>query len=170
MKEESINLYQLNFDKAKTYLYAGAFVIGNIALPQLCHLMPQGGLIFLPIYFFTLIAAYKYGWKVGLLTGLLSALSNHLLFGMPAASVLPFILIKSSLLALIAGTVAHHYNKVSLVLLLAVVLGYQLLGTALEWAILGDLQLALQDFRIGFPGMILQIVGGFVVLRYLLRK
>ena len=64
---------------------------GNIVLPQLCHLVPQG-LILLPIYFFTLIGAYKYGWQVGLLTAVLSPLANHLLFGMPPAPMLAPIL------------------------------------------------------------------------------
>lgn len=93
--ETSAKLYSLPFGNVKTYLFALLFVAGNIALPQLCHLVPAGGPTLLPIYFFTLIAAYKYGFKVGLLTALLSPVINHLLFAMPAAAVLPAILIKS---------------------------------------------------------------------------
>ncbi len=54
--ENSLRLYTLSLRESRTYTLAGLFVIGNILLPQLCHLIPQGGLIFLPIYFFTLIA------------------------------------------------------------------------------------------------------------------
>ena len=97
--ETSAKLYSLPFGNVKTYLFVLLFVAGNIALPQLCHLVPAGGPTLLPIYFFTLIAAYKYGFKVGLLTALLSPVINHLLFAMPAAAVLPAILIKSGLLA-----------------------------------------------------------------------
>ena len=61
----TVKLYSLDLSNAKTYLFAGLFVIGNILFPQLAHLVPQGGFIFLPIYFFTLIAAYKYGIHVG---------------------------------------------------------------------------------------------------------
>lgn len=85
--ETSAKLYSLPFGNVKTYLFALLFVAGNIALPQLCHLVPAGGPTLLPIYFFTLIAAYKYGFKVGLLTALLSPVINHLLFAMPAAAV-----------------------------------------------------------------------------------
>ena len=53
-------LYTLGLNNAKTYLIATVFVVGNLLFPQLAHLIPQGGFIFLPIYFFTLIAAYKY--------------------------------------------------------------------------------------------------------------
>lgn len=78
---------QLNLSvvNVRTYLFAVLFVGGNMLLPQLCHLMPDGGKIFLPIYFFTLIASYKFGLKVGILTAVLSPLCNHLLFGMPPA-------------------------------------------------------------------------------------
>ncbi|MGM9862027.1 MAG: ECF transporter S component, partial [Muribaculaceae bacterium] len=76
-------LYSLPYTQAQTYVAAGLFVIGNILLPQLFHLMPDGGKIWLPIYFFTLVGAYKYGWRVGPLTALLSPLVNSWLFGMP---------------------------------------------------------------------------------------
>ena len=52
-------LNYLSLGNSKTYVLASLFVLGNLVFPQLAHLIPQGGLIFLPIYFFTLIAAYK---------------------------------------------------------------------------------------------------------------
>ena len=170
MQASNVNLYTWGYGEKKTYLAALAFVVGNIALPQLCHLVPQGGMMMLPIYFFTLIGAYKFGWKVGLLTAVFSPLVNSALFGMPMPAVLPAILLKSVLLALTAGFVASKYNKVSIPLLLVTVLAYQVLGTLGEWAMKGDLYLALQDFRIGIPGMLLQILGGYAVIKYLIRK
>ena len=107
--EKSVKLYSLSFSDVKTYLFALLFVAGNIALPQLCHLAPMGGPTLLPIYFFTLVAAYKFGFRAGLLTALLSPVANYLLFGMPAAAVLPAILVKSGLLAGAAATrKAYH--------------------------------------------------------------
>ena len=41
--ETSAKLYSLFFGNVKTYLFALLFVAGNIALPQLCHLVPAGG-------------------------------------------------------------------------------------------------------------------------------
>ena len=165
MQAINYNLQSLKYNEAKTYLTAALFTVGNIAMPQLFHLIPQGGLIWLPIYFFTLIGAYKYGWRVGLLTAIASPVVNSLLFGMPLPAVLPSILIKSVLLALIAGVVAQRSRKVSILPLLGVVLAYQLLGTLGEWAIVGDLGVAFQDFRIGVPGMLLQVIGGYLALR-----
>ena len=93
METTSIKLYSLNYNDTKTYLATLLFVVGNMALPQLFHLIPQGGITWLPIYFFTLIGAYKYGWKVGLLTAFLSPILNSLLFGMPQPVILPLSLI-----------------------------------------------------------------------------
>lgn len=163
--ETSAKLYSLSFGDVKTYLFASLFVAGNIALPQLCHLVPMGGPTLLPIYFFTLIAAYKFGFRVGLLTALLSPVMNHLLFGMPAAAVLPAILIKSGLLAGAAAIAARYTKKVSLVALLGVVLAYQVIGTAFEWALSGSLFVAVQDFRMGVPGMLVQWFGGYALLK-----
>lgn len=168
--DTTVKLYSYRFADVRTYLFAALFVAGNIVLPQLCHLLPQGGMILLPIYFFTLIGAYKYGWKVGLLTAVASPLVNSALFGMPAAAVLPALLLKSVLLAVAAGFVAQRFNRVSLSLLLLVVLFYQVFGTLGEWIMTGDFMLAVQDFRLGLPGMAIQLFGGYAVLRWLMRK
>ena len=168
--ETKTKLYSLSFGNIKTYLFAFLFIAGNILLPQLCHLIPQGGLTLLPIYFFTLIAAYKYGWKVGLLTAVFSPVLNHLLFGMPPAGVLPAILLKSVLLAVVAGYAANRFKRISIPVLALVVLAYQFIGTLGEWAMVGNLALAFQDFRIGIPGMGLQILGGYLFIKYLVYK
>lgn len=165
--EREIKVYNLGLYQIKTYLFVLLFVAGNIILPQLCHLIPNGGHIFLPIYFFTLVASYKYGLKVGLMTAVLSPVVNSLLFGMPAAAVLPSILIKSVFLAIAATLVANKTGKVSFITLLAVVLGYQIFGTIAEWIMEGSFYTAVSDFRLGIPGMLIQIIGGYFVIRKL---
>lgn len=168
--ETTVKLYSLKYNELKTYLFATLFVVGNILLPQLCHTVNMGGKVWLPIYFFTLVGAYKYGWRVGLLTAAASPVINSLLFGMPAVAALPAILIKSGLLAVAAGYAASHYRKVSILLLVAVVLFYQTAGSLGEWAIVGNFTAAVQDFRLGLPGMALQILGGYAFIKYILRK
>ena len=145
--ETSAKLYSLNYSNVKTYLFALLFVAGNIALPQLCHLVPYGGPTLLPIYFFTLIAAYKYGFRVGLLTAVLSPVINHVL------------------LAGASALAARTMKTVSLLAVLGVILSYQLIGTAFEWMIEGDFYIAVQDFRIGIPGMLIQWFGGYALLK-----
>lgn len=170
--------------RTRTYALAGLFVAGNIALPQLVHLVHLGGPMLLPIYFFTLIAAYRYGLATGLVTALASPLINHLLFGMPALEMLPVLLTKSVLLALAAAWVSQRMQAKSAVALTAnkpaayvtigalaiVVAAYQIPGTLAEYLFTGSWALALQDFRIGLPGMALQIFGGWAVLKLMFKK
>lgn len=165
----TVRLHSLTLADAKTYLFATLFVLGNIVLPQLAHLVPQGGFIFLPIYFFTLIAAYKYGIHVGMLTAIMSPIANHLLFGMPPSAVLPAIIIKSVSLAIAAALAAKHFKKVSLLGILLAIVAYQLVGTAFEWATTQSLYIALQDVRLGMPGILIQLFGGYFALRALAK-
>lgn len=163
--ETSAKLYSLNYSNTRTYFFALLFIAGNIILPQICHLLPSGGPTLLPIYFFTLIGAYKYGFRVGLLTAILSPVINHLLFAMPPAAVLPAILIKSTLLAGAAALAARTVKSVSLLAILGVVLSYQLIGSLFEWMLAGDFYVAAQDFRIGILGMLIQWFGGYALLK-----
>lgn len=158
---------RLSAANVRTYLFAILFVAGNILLPQLCHLVPEGGKILLPIYFFTLIGAYKFGLRVGLLTAILSPLCNYFLFGMPSLVVLPVLLVKSSLLACAAAWIAGKTAKLSLLHITAVVVIYQLFGSLAEWGLTGEWDAAVQDFRLGYPGMAIQILLGWFVLKCL---
>lgn len=168
--QTTVKLYSLEYDNVRTYLAASLFVLGNIAIPQFFHLIPQGGITWLPIYFFTLVGAYKYGWRVGLITAIVSPIINSLLFGMPAVSGLPAILLKSALLAVFARIAATRFKKASLWMLLVVVLAYQILGTLGEWAMKGNFYFAIQDFRIGVPGMLVQVFGGWLFINHIIRK
>ena len=170
MEATTLRLYSLDYKNVKTYLAACAFILGNILLPQLCHLLPVGGKVLLPIYFFTLIGAYKYGWKVGLLTAVVSPIINHLLFGMPPAAVLPAILLKSVLLAISAGLAANYFKRISILILVGVVLSYQVIGSVGEWLMTNSFYLAIQDFRMAVPGMLLQVFGGYLFIKYLINK
>jgi hypothetical protein len=163
-------LNYLSLGNTKTYLLASFFVLGNLVFPQLAHLIPQGGYILLPIYFFTLIAAYRYGFFVGMLTAIFSPLINSLLFAMPPMTVLPAIMIKSVVLVIAASLAAKHFGKVSFLGVVLAVLAYQFVGTAFEWILTQNLHIALQDIRLGMPGIILQIVGGYFILKFMSRN
>lgn len=159
----------MSYRDIRAYTMAALFVAGNIVLPQLCHLVPQGGLVWLPIYFFTLVAAYKFGLTAGLLTAIASPVVNSLLFGMPAAASLPIILIKSVLLALAAAFIASKVHRVALWAVALAVLAYQGIGMMAEWGMTGSLTAALQDIRLGWPGMLVQVFGGFAIIK-LIKK
>ena len=162
--ETTVRLYTLNYDEEKTYLWAAVFVACNLILPQVFHLIPQGGIIFSPLSFFILVGAYKFGWKTGLLAALASPLVNHLLTGMPAAEVLP------AVLALVAGLTAQHFKTISLPILIGVILVTKAIEALGEFVLTGGIAATVADFTIGWPGMLLQIIGGYLVIKYLLKK
>ena len=78
--------------------------------------------------------------------------------------------LRTAILALTAGYVASHTKKVSIALLAGVVLAYQVAGGLFEWAYTSSFAAAVQDFKLGLPGMLLQIVGGYLFIKYLLKK
>jgi len=163
---------QLDFSvkDTRTYLFILIFICGNLILPQICHLVPNGGLIFLPIYFFTLVASYKFGLKVGLLTAILSPLINSLLFGMPVLAMLPAIFVKSLLLAATASIIAKKSKSISLLLIALTILIYQIFGGLAEWMLTSDFFAAVQDFSIGFPGMLIQLFCGWGLLKLMAKN
>lgn len=135
-------------------------------LPHVFHLIPQGGIIFAPLSLVILIGAYKLGWKVGLIAALASPLVNHLLTGMPAWPVLVVMTFKLVVLALIAGFTAQHFKRVSWFLLIGVVLSSLIIGGLGELLLTGGIEATIQDFTIGWPGILLQVVGAYLVCKY----
>lgn len=162
--QTTLKLYSLDYSELKTYKVALLYAVANVLFPQICHYFGSGA-VWLPIYFFTLVGAYKYGWKVGLLTAVASPLVSHALFGMPVGIMLPVVMVRSAVLALVAGYVSHRFQKVTLPLLALVVLASFLLGGLPDLMIRGELYHAWQSQLTGIPGMLLQIFGGYVFLK-----
>ena len=142
------------------YLWSAVFVLGNLALPQLCHLAALGGKVWLPIYFCTFLAAVLYGRNVAVLTAVLSPVLNYALFAMPAAGMLPVMMVKSLLIALLAPALVKRFSLP--VALGLTIVGYQL-GGAIFAGLTGGEMFA--DARLGWPGMIAQFAGVWLVLR-----
>lgn len=162
--ETNVRLYAFNYDEAKTYLWAIVFVACNLVLPQVFHLIPQGGVIFSPLSLVILAGAYKFGWKTGLLAALLSPWVNHVLTGMPAMAVLPVMTLKLAVLALVAGFTAQYFKTVSLPLIIGVVLVSKVIGSLGELLLTGGINATIADFTIGWPGLLLQIIGAWLIL------
>ena len=164
--EANVRLYALNYDEVKTYLWATVFVACNLVLPQLFHLIPQGGVIFSPLSLVILAGAYKFGWKTGLLAALASPLVNHLITGMPAWEVMPVMTMKLAVLALVAGLAAQRFKTVSLPLLIGVILVSKAIGCLGEFILTGGIAATIADFTIGWPGLLLQVFGAWLILKY----
>lgn len=165
----------LGFSSVRTYAYIAAFSVANVLLPLFIHaFVPGGGPKLLPIYFFTLVAGYVFGWRVGIITGALSIALNFFLTGMPPAPALPFVFGKSIVLGTIAGLVSPRYLSLPIpVKLILIVLVYQILGALVGALVqgnpsqfIGDLS---REMSIGYLGIVIQIVGGTLVIGALQR-
>lgn len=163
--EASIRLYSLSYSEKLTYLAAALFIACNIALPQLFHLIPQGGIIFSPLSLVIMAGAYKLGWRAALLAAVASPVVNHALFGMPAADVMTLMAVKLSLLAIIAGLAAQYFKSVSLPILVGVVLTVKALEFLAEFLLTGNVAATVADFTIGWPGLLLQVLGTYAILK-----
>jgi glucose-6-phosphate-specific signal transduction histidine kinase len=163
--ETSVRLYSLNYNEAKTYMWAAIFVACNMILPHLFHLIPQGGIIFSPLSLVILAGAYKFGWKTGLLAAVLSPLVNHLTFGMPEWSVLQVMTLKLAVLALVAGLAAQHFKKASMPLIVGVVLVSKAIECIGELLLTGGIDATIADFTIGWPGLLMQVFGAWLIMK-----
>lgn len=164
--EASVRLYTLNYDEVKTYLWAAVFVACNMVLPQVFHLIPQGGIVFAPLSLVILAGAYKLGWRTGLLAAVATPLVNNLVFGLPAWGVLQVMMLKLVVLALAAGLTAQYFRRVTLPLLVGVVLVSELIGGLGEWMLTGGIAATVQDFTIGWPGLLLQVAGAYLIVKH----
>ena len=159
----------LNFGLAelKTYILSVGLIAGSILFPYVLHHFYLAGEIFLPIYFFVLIGAYKFGWKVGVITGIFSPLASFALTGMPMLAILPSVIIKGILLAIVAGFFTRNYGKLSLLNLSLIVVSYQVAGFLIVYALTHNFALSVADLVLGYPGLIIEIIGGYVLLKFI---
>lgn len=158
-----------DFTLPKTYLSASVFVLLNLIVPQLMHQFSMAGTIFLPILFFTFLAAVRYGTSVGLLTAVASPLVSHLLTGMPPGIVLYIVMAQCMVIALLAGYFANGKNQIKTTQILAVILAYQLVGCLLEFVLAGDILNIWSGFKTTIPGMLIQL-GFFTIYgKYIFR-
>lgn len=160
---------ELKLTDYKFYLFTLVFSIGNIALPLLCHQFNLAGNRFLPIYFFVLIAGYMYGWRLGLTTAILSPLFSYLLTGMPVMSLLSLVLIKGAFLGIIAGVIAFKSKQVIIFNLAVIIISYQFIGLVFGYLLNSNLNIMSSDLVLGFPGLLIQLFGGLLVIK-LLKK
>ena len=170
--ETNVRLYSLNYDEVKTYVWAAVFVGCNLLLPQLFHLIPNGGVIFAPLSFVILAGAFKFGWKPALLAALASPLVNHAITGMPAWQVMPLMTLKLAILAIAAGLAASRLSRRAshasalalLASLLVVVLVAEAVGALVELALTGGIAATIADLTVGWPGLLLQVFGTWLIL------
>lgn len=154
----------LKFADVRLYAFVTLFVAMDVTIPWLCHsIHPLAGPIFLPMFFFILLAGLLFGWRAGLLVGILTPLISYGISGMPLLERLPIIVIEASLYGLSAGLLRERLKlNVFFSLLGAMVVGRLVVALALlimHWS--GDSNspsIVWQSIKLGWPGIALQLV------------
>ena len=160
---------QRTLKDVKLYVFGFAFAVGNLLLPMFVHAVPDGGAIFLPLFFFTLVAAYSEGLLAGILVAIASPLINHAVTGMPAMVMLPTVLFKSLFVAVAAAGVSNHLRKISFAAIAIIVAAMQIFGGGFDYFISGNAARAVNVVKLGVPGMLIMAVGGFALLRLIAK-
>jgi len=155
--------YDLKFSSIKLYVIVSVFVALDVAIPWALHIIhPMAGPTFLPMFFFILLAGLLFGWRAGILVGVLTPLVSHGICGMPAAAILPRVLVEGAMYGLAAGLLYEKLGRrVFWATLGAVVLGR--LATVLFMFIIyaGSINPAAMVWKavkIGWPGIMAQVV------------
>ena len=165
-------LMALKYNNIRSYILTVAFVMLAISMPWVFHQFYLAGPTFLPMHIFVLIAGLLFGWRAGLVVGLLTPLVSHFISGMPVLNVLPQIVIELSAYGFIAGMLRQKYNLRTIWSLLGAIVGGRialLLAILVIYFIAGEsyspLGLEANPFasfwsvvKQGWPGILTQLI------------
>ncbi len=143
-----------------------------VFVPWVFHQFHLAGPTFLPMHIFVLIAGLLFGWRAGLIVGLLTPLVSYFISGMPVLNVLPQIVIELSAYGFIAGILRQKYDLRTTWSLLVAVVGGRialLLAILVIYLVTGQtyspLGIEANPFaafwsviKQGWPGILLQLI------------
>ena len=157
----------LTFSEVKYYVFSLTFVSLAVFVPWSCHQFHLAGPQFLPMHFFIIIAGFLFGWRTGLLVGLLSPLMSYSVTHLPPLAILPEVSLELGIYGLIIGFLREKNLNIWVALLGAMILGrlarlLLVLGMGLETN-------PLTYFQISWPGILLQLALIPVII-YLLQR
>jgi niacin transporter len=98
----------LKYTDVRSYVLTFTFVVLSVLVPWSCHQFHLAGATFLPMHLFVLIAGLVFGWRTGLIVGLLTPLASYLVSGMPALTVLPQIVVEVTTYGIVAGLLRQN--------------------------------------------------------------
>lgn len=100
----------LKYTDIRSYVLTFVFVLLDLLVPWAFHQIHLAGPTFLPMHIFVLVAGLLFGWRAGLMIGLLSPLTSYAISGMPALPILPQIVAELATYGLVAGMLREKLN------------------------------------------------------------
>jgi len=162
----------LRYRDILSYILTATFVALAVAVPWVFHQFHLAGPTFLPMHIFVLIAGLLFGWRAGLIVGLLTPMVSYFISSMPVLNVLPQIVIELSAYGLIAGILREKYNLRTIWSLLGALLGGRLallLAISVIYLVAGQSYSPLgpeaspfasvwSTVKQGWPGILIQLI------------
>jgi len=157
----------LTLSQVKYYIFSAVFTGLAVVTPTIFHQFNLAGPTFLPMHIFVLIAGLLFGWRTGLLVGLLSPLMSYSITHMPPLAILPETILELGVYGLAIGLLRERNLNIWVSLISAMVLGR--LARLVFVLVFGLHTNFLQYLQMSWPGIALQLVLIPAVI-YLLQK
>lgn len=161
----------LRYTDIRSYVLTAVFVSLSVAVPWGFHQF-HAGATYLPMHLFVLTAGLAFGWRAGLVIGLLSPLVSFAVSTMPPLTILPQVMTELTTYGLIAGLLVEKFHwRVTWSLLgamaggrlvLLIFLSVVYLSGGHSYSPLGPeaspFSALWTTLRLGWPGMLLQLL------------
>lgn len=158
----------VNFSiRTKKLTCAALFIATGILLPQIFHLVggSAAGKVGLPMHIPVLLAGLLLGWEYGAVVGAVTPLISFLLTGMPAAAILPIMLLELMSYGILTGILYRKFHLNLYISLIGGMLGGRVVNALILLICGGLLHLTVPPavsvaaaLVTGLPGIIIQLV------------
>ena len=151
----------------KKLVFTACCVALCVVLPIAFHSIPNAGSIFLPMHIPVLLCGLICGWPYGLVTGLLGPLLSNLITSMPAAAMLPSMMVECGIYGLTAGLMMRYLRTrnaltdLYISLVTAMVLGRVVAGLVKAFLLspgTPPFAWVTSSLITGIPGIVIQLV------------
>ncbi len=130
----------LRYTDIRSYALTLGFIALDVAVPWSFHQFHLAGTTFLPMHIFALIAGLLFGWRAGLIVGLLTPIASYTVSALPVLRILPQITIELTAYGLVAGILREKLHLRVIWSLLGAMIGGRLalsLGVGVVYLTIG---------------------------------
>ena len=157
----------LTFSEAKYYIFSAVFTASAVFFPWLAHQFHIAGPVFVPMHFFVIIAGLLFGWRAGMVVGIVSPLLSYGITHLPPMAILPETMLELAVYGFSAGILREKKLNIFTALFGAMFLGR--LARLLMVLGLGLKTNPIKSFQMSWPGILLQLALIPIII-YLLQK
>ena len=171
IKDLYTNNSEYRLSNMKVLLFSALFSSLSLGTIWTTHQFGLAGPVFLPMHFFILVAALSFGWRVGLLTGVLVPIMSYFMSGMPILPILPRIIFEVATYGLFIGIFREKLKfNMPISLLLAMFIGRAFSGLwVLFFNNISFLSHIFNIIKVGFLGIMLQILFVIPISKFIVK-